>query len=379
LIDLAALSKLVASIYETNLDAKQWATLAGRIAGAFSAESGSLQLQGLGAGGATDFLSITDNITDIARASYEQYYFQRDVYVQHAIKHGLNNAYLSQHAVSPSDVAQSEFYTDWGKRTGIFHVVGGGATVGSASVALLAVHRPLSAPMFDEPERELLAMLLPHIGRALQVARQMGGLRATDKARSAALDRLTIATIVVAADGTVLSSNAAADRLFQAADAIQSVNGRLRSRRQPDILSRMIHSCAFPTVSVKAPGGMLTLPRPQRLPLSLLVGPLNATYPAIGHERPAAIIFAHDPEIAEQTDEAALCALYNLTGAEARLAAALAAGERLQAFADRRGISLATVKTQLRQVLAKTGTGRQADLVANLTRNSILRMASPFR
>ena len=379
MIDLAALSELIGAIYEANLDAIKWATLAERIAGAFSAESGSLQVQSLGADRLTTFLSITDNITERARNDYEQYYFQRDVYVRHAIKHGLNGAYLSQHAMTPSDVARSEFYTDWGKSTGILHVVGGGAMVGSTSVGLLAVHRPLHAAMFDEAEREHLAMLLPHIGRALEVAGQLGGLRASNDARSEALARLTVATIVVSADGTILWTNAVADRLFQAGDAIQSVNGRLRSRRQPEVLSQMIFNCASPAVSATAPGGLLSLPRQHRLALSLLVGPLDATYPGLGRGHPAAIVFAHDPEMAEQIDEAALTKLYNLTAAEARLAAAISAGERLQTFADRRGISLATVKSQLRQVLAKTGTGRQADLVANLTRNSILRMASPFR
>jgi DNA-binding CsgD family transcriptional regulator len=46
----------------------------------------------------------------------------------------------------------------------------------------------------------------------------------------------------------------------------------------------------------------------------------------------------------------------------------------LQEYADEAGISVNTAKTQLRQVFAKTGSGRQAELVRNITSNLILRM-----
>ena len=52
-----------------------------------------------------------------------------------------------------------------------------------------------------------------------------------------------------------------------------------------------------------------------------------------------------------------------LTGAEERLLNALVAGERLRAYADRTGVSLATVKTHLQSLFDKTGERRQTDLV----------------
>ena len=57
-----------------------------------------------------------------------------------------------------------------------------------------------------------------------------------------------------------------------------------------------------------------------------------------------------------------LAQLFGLTGAESALMAAVAAGERLHQCAARRGVSLATVRAQLRNVFVKTGAGTQADL-----------------
>ena len=57
-----------------------------------------------------------------------------------------------------------------------------------------------------------------------------------------------------------------------------------------------------------------------------------------------------------------LAQLFGLTTAESALMAAVAGGERLHECATRRGVSLATVRAQLRNVFVKTGAATQADL-----------------
>jgi DNA-binding CsgD family transcriptional regulator len=62
-------------------------------------------------------------------------------------------------------------------------------------------------------------------------------------------------------------------------------------------------------------------------------------------------------------DAERLVAAFGLTRAEARLTAALAAGETLQEFARRQNVAVATVRTHLERVLAKTGARRQTQVV----------------
>lgn len=60
---------------------------------------------------------------------------------------------------------------------------------------------------------------------------------------------------------------------------------------------------------------------------------------------------------------------HGITGAEARVLWRLLAGETLAEIADVMSVSLATIKSQLRSLLIKTGTGRQAALVAQYYRS----------
>jgi DNA-binding CsgD family transcriptional regulator len=59
---------------------------------------------------------------------------------------------------------------------------------------------------------------------------------------------------------------------------------------------------------------------------------------------------------------------FGLTVAEAKLAARLASGESLHCIATDQNISVATVRAQLKRVLAKTYTHRQAEVVALVNR-----------
>ncbi|HEX6013315.1 MAG TPA: helix-turn-helix transcriptional regulator [Geminicoccaceae bacterium] len=70
-----------------------------------------------------------------------------------------------------------------------------------------------------------------------------------------------------------------------------------------------------------------------------------------------------DPEAAAPAPGAPLRELYGLTGAEARVAAALLDHERLANVAAALRVSLATVRTLLQRAFEKTDTHRQADLV----------------
>jgi DNA-binding CsgD family transcriptional regulator len=67
-----------------------------------------------------------------------------------------------------------------------------------------------------------------------------------------------------------------------------------------------------------------------------------------------------------------LMQLYGFTAAEARLAKELVQGTTVEAYAQTFHISVATVRTQLRHVLAKSGYARQQDLIGHLASLQVL-------
>jgi DNA-binding CsgD family transcriptional regulator/PAS domain-containing protein len=67
-----------------------------------------------------------------------------------------------------------------------------------------------------------------------------------------------------------------------------------------------------------------------------------------------------------------LMELYGFTAAEARLAKELVQGTTVEKYAQSFHISVATVRTQLRQILAKSGHARQQELIAHLASLQVL-------
>ena len=72
------------------------------------------------------------------------------------------------------------------------------------------------------------------------------------------------------------------------------------------------------------------------------------------------------PDLAALPAVAQLRAEFGLTKAEARLALRLAGGSSLASAAHAFNVKLTTIRSQLQQVFAKTGTSRQTELVAML-------------
>jgi DNA-binding CsgD family transcriptional regulator len=70
----------------------------------------------------------------------------------------------------------------------------------------------------------------------------------------------------------------------------------------------------------------------------------------------------------EPAPAALLGQAFALTPAEARLAVIIAQGAKAEYAAEVLGISLATARNQLKSVFSKTGTHRQSELVALLSR-----------
>lgn len=75
------------------------------------------------------------------------------------------------------------------------------------------------------------------------------------------------------------------------------------------------------------------------------------------------VLIVLDPGQPPCVDADRLATAFGLTRAEARLMAALAAGQTLQTFAQRHEVGVATARTHLESICAKTGAKRQAQVV----------------
>jgi hypothetical protein len=142
----------------------------------------------------------------------------------------------------------------------------------------------------------------------------------------------------------VLLTNAAAKAMLDTRDGLFLENGRLAAAGGPDVLQKLIATCARGICAVDGPGGEFKIPREfPRSPLHVTVTPLRsearlADIPWIGTEAPVALVTVKDPEI-DRRRETNLRRRFGLTAVESRLAAEIVKGDGRVAAARRRGIS----------------------------------------
>ncbi len=97
--------------------------------------------------------------------------------------------------------------------------------------------------------------------------------------------------------------------------------------------------------------------------LNVLVTPVPTVSFQLASQRAGTVAFLTDPDARPRELKDSLRSLYGLSDGETRVAAALGAGMTLKDYAAERGVTMNTVRTQLKAVMAKTGVRRQAELM----------------
>lgn len=116
----------------------------------------------------------------------------------------------------------------------------------------------------------------------------------------------------------------------------------------------------------------LALPRTGASPLTLRISRHHG-----GPTEPVqAVVWLADPALVV-LDEAALRGAFGFTPAESRVAVALANGASAAEMASAWALQVNTVQMHVKRLLAKTRTGRQAELVALLWRSAVQQLPAP--
>jgi DNA-binding CsgD family transcriptional regulator len=99
--------------------------------------------------------------------------------------------------------------------------------------------------------------------------------------------------------------------------------------------------------------------------LSVLLAPARPQSQTLASSErcPAATVFVSDPQKQSQVSMEVLMDVYGLTRTEARLACELAHGARIDEAAATLAMGTGTARTHLKNILQKTDTHRQAELV----------------
>jgi PAS domain-containing protein len=217
-----------------------------------------------------------------------------------------------------------------------------------------------------------MQLLLPHVQRAMDVARRLKDSTDVRASLESALDWLSDGVALVRADGTIVYANESMQEIVRRYDGIRikknaidfaapqarisfdAAIGDIRRTKGGEISSATPANFAVPQSS----GGSSYLVSVRRLP--------DAHARSRPHAGAVAIVFVHDPRGQAAAAVKTLRDIFGFTDAEALLAQALLAGTPLGDYAQTRAVSLNTIYTHLRRIKEKTGCGRMTQLIRKL-------------
>jgi len=182
-----------------------------------------------------------------------------------------------------------------------------------------------------------------------------------------ALETIATAAFLVAAGGEVLKMNRLATAMVKRAQGLRLEGAGLAvpSSHENTQLLELIAGAAVAgrRASRAARGGALVIRRHgHRHSLHVSVQPVPDICRRLMGAA-CALVVASDPAASPRSRASVLRNYYALTPAEARMADLLLEGLGLRQAALRMGITVETARFQLKRVLAKTGTHRQAELM----------------
>ncbi len=363
-IGAGALVDLVSDFYSASLDPRFWPTALTKLRESLDAMACALASHDFASSASLLHHSVGIDVGFIQ--TFADVYGQGQPWFEREDEFRVAGSVITEDAPSAqSSSVSSEFARLWLRPQGLSHQVFGVLDRQGSRMLYLYALRGEDAGPFGEREGALMKRLLPYLQRGLRAGQL---LQRTQSARQVALDVLDgmpIGVILVSGAGAVMGANRAAREAMARRDAFTVGRAGLEVLRE----GRPVLLRDF----VAAQAGRMANRQPQPLAFSIdrtngsrsltvLIWPV-ADADVAGCDDPAAVIFVGDPDRAVDVDEGRLRQLYGLTGAEARVAALLARGYRLDEIAEMLGVAYETTRKHLKQIFGKTNTARQSELV----------------
>ncbi len=269
-----------------------------------------------------------------------------------------------------ADVPDTPFYKEAMEPQGlapcapIVHVI---ANDPERPISGIGIWRRQGGRPFTEDDLTFCNRLVPHLDRAFEIHGRFGDIRNQHGSMAEVLDRIPVGIIMVDAAGQPVLVNRMAEEMTRNHDGISAGPEGVRganARESQRLRERLGEAIAQGISDSPGRNTVMSLSRPSgKRPYTVVVAPLLSHVDGRRTHDAVAALFVADPDATGISTTDFLQALYGLTPAEAELVALLAAGRSLEEAAAERGVTISTIRSQLKQVFLKTQTKRQGQLV----------------
>ena len=262
---------------------------------------------------------------------------------------------------------RTEFYNDWARAQDIHHGVCGTVWQDEDHTVQLLIQRTKDQSHYSREETDQINDLVMHVRRAVRLQTQFSALKHQNQALQQTLDIQAQPFALLDAQGTLVHVSQEAEALIEAHPHMTLANRKLTFHdvRQQSELLHQLGQVTHPNPALRGSGDVIAVPLNSHQVTRCLISPMHpGTAPGDfnAHPTPLAIVYFQDPLGDIEVDLDSLMQLFELSEAEARVAAGIAKGLSPQQIADNHFLSVHTVRTQLKSTFQKTGTMRQSEL-----------------
>jgi len=283
-------------------------------------------------------------------------------------------------------VDRSEFYQDFLIPHGPRYVMGGNIFHDQSRDILVAFNHLVGRPKFSKEKRDRASALLPHFMKWTEMMMRAGALRAALSTGSQALQTLDQGVIALDQRMRITYANAVAQSTL--GPGLMTAGMGLLAKDGPNCEQRL-RRVDISRASETFAAVQTRLGKSTRYLVSVLAvareGAANHTLPVgmqgmstvkpsvsvgeglfAGLSRPNLIVLVCRSDGGNPLDSQHLRQLFGLSPAEAKLAEALASGLSTRGYVHQNKVSITTIRTQIRALLAKTGAANLRELVGML-------------
>jgi DNA-binding CsgD family transcriptional regulator len=238
--------------------------------------------------------------------------------------------------------------------------------------------RARAAGSYTEDEVSAFTEVCGHLKRALTIARRLETATAKSRATTEALDCLPYGVAFVDLAGRLVHANRAAEALLAKRDGLTVRAGRLGAAdlRDRARLDALLAACAHERPTSARHAVILRREHGEQ-PLTVSALRLSGQRASFLAPAPHILLLIADPTTVRPNPGDLLRQRYDLTPAEARLALTLRAGHGVRRAAEEAGMTYETARWYLKIIFQKTGTRRQAELVARLLQDATVPLSDP--
>jgi DNA-binding CsgD family transcriptional regulator/PAS domain-containing protein len=310
-------------------------------------------------------------------AVYEKEYSAINPWTGGYAKGPIGRVQLTEDLIDAASLKKTRFYDEWIRPQGDIGT-GVGITICRDSSKRMRLSCNVSFRNGDRLRTEMvqtLTVLAPHLRRSFEIGRRLQG-RALGMGFEPALDKISSAVFLLDAHMRIRYANRAAETMLSCQDCATSIDKRLvfldkdANRR----FGRSIHAATKPDYSafegqirLRNAGGD-TMMEISVVPLVRTVSTSDNVFEWMDDTRASVMVCVQQTGPLPKRRQVKFTNRYGLTPTEALLAEELLRGSTLKLVAQERGVSIHTVRNQLKVIFEKTGTSQQSQLVALLAK-----------